>query len=709
MITDPYETCDDGNAADDDGCSSTCVREGLSLCAAATDTNCCGNGVTEVDTAGAGEDCDSEEGCSASCTFEGSSVSYSAPSVCGDGVAGLGEYASCESASASGDGNPDPTQVAYITDEASFEVSVATNVAIANISVTEPSSSLTATASWTLSCTAQSDVDCSDPEVYAAGISNCCVPRPALVSTSPTGSSVCLNSAITATFDAEMDTASFITSVTESGVTTKSSQMYLQLNLATDQECPEDYTTSSYLAMTWLERAVATLKMFILGPVAEAAATTDCVVPVGSFTQTAVGDGSYKITAKTNVALEADSSYTLVILGDDTTSDASSEGVASKLGGAMNGSISVTFTTGSEICALDAVVVTDTDEDAPGVFTASGETHTFTATAISYAGSSRQEITGITDVYDWTWSDWKVSDETLFTVAQDTSSLDSATVTVLADNGEATVTATATITSDEEGGTTGETVSGTEDVTAYLCENTWPDLASFPWSDDATGEANGLAAEGSSGYMNFSLAYCQDFGTADDTSDDLPGVSVVLAPTSPATDVLKEYLFQIDSTSTSAGADSAGDAIGVRVLSNSTFLSPMAWYESKGFTGSPTIATVDGFQAITDGRSTYVAAANSTSGGLYSNIVVLTYNEGATDVTKNIYEQMLESASFLLNITDADTQDKITRDTQRLADMKDIAIAVAAYGEENMTCSETTSQSCSEDSDCYRGQQRHNR
>jgi cysteine-rich repeat protein len=700
VVTAPYETCDDGNAVDDDGCSSTCVREGLSLCIGATQNNCCGNGTTEVDANGGGEDCDGQEGCSSSCTFAGSSVSYSAPSVCGDGVSGLGEYASCESASASGDGNPDPIQVAYITNEASLEVSATTNVAIANISVTEPSSNFTATASWTLSCVAETDQDCSDPAAYGVGTSSCCAPRPVMTGSAPSGNDVCRNSALTATFDREMNAGSFVATETTNGVTTESYLMYAVLNLATDQECPEGYTTSSYLAMTWFQRAVATLKVFILGPVAEAAATTDCVVPISSFTQTAVGDGSYKITANTGIALEENSSYTLVVVGDSDTGDAVSEGVASALGAAMNGSESVTFVTGSDICTLDDVEVTDTDEDSPGVFTSSGETHAFTATAISYSGSTRQEIVGIADVYDWTWSSWSGSDSALFTVAQDSDSSDSATVTVLNDNGDAAVTATATITSDVEGGTTGDTVSGTEDVIAYLCENTWPDLASFPWSDDATGLANGHADVGASGYMNFSMSYCQDFGTDDVVSDDLPNVTPVLAPTLPTSEVLKEYLFQVDSSSTSAGANSAGDAIGVRVMSNADFLSPMAWYESKGFSGSPTKTTIDGFQAVTDGRSAYIAAANSTSGGLYSNIFVITYNEGASEETIAIYEQMLESASFLLNVSSEDDQDKITRDAQRLGDLKDIAIAVAAYGEENRACSETSSQSCSEDSDC---------
>ena len=76
------EECDDGNAADGDGCSSICtIEEGT-----------CGDGLV-----GAGEECDdgnttNGDGCSSSCTIEGSGS-------CGDGVVDDGE--TCD------DGNTD--------------------------------------------------------------------------------------------------------------------------------------------------------------------------------------------------------------------------------------------------------------------------------------------------------------------------------------------------------------------------------------------------------------------------------------------------------------------------------------------------------------------------------------------------------------------------------------------------------------------------
>lgn len=728
-ITTPYETCEDGNVADGDGCSSICVREGLVACTVTGQTNCCGNGVAEVSAAtGAGEDCDGGEGCESSCTFGGSSLSYTVASVCGDGTVGAGEYSLCEIAGTSGDENVDASQVAFVSSGAAAEVSTKTRVAIGNVTVTEPGSSLVATAPITLSCTAESDQSCENPDIYGVGNSNCCVPRPTLVGSAPAASAtnVCRNAAVYANFSEEMDTGSFITDVETTGATTRAYQMYLRLNLASGQTCPATYTTSSFLAMTWVERVLSVVKTFFLGPVAQAAATTDCVLPVDSYSQTALSATQYKVSLNYGQALEVNSSYDLVIVGDANTADATSAGVASKLGAGMRGTTTASFTTGSVICTLDAVDVDDTDSSSPNVYTTTGESHSFLATGVSYAGNTRQEIKGIPGVYDWRWTAWASTNAELFTATQSSSDLDTATVVAVGDNGDATVTATARIV---ENGVDTRALTGSADVTAFLCENPWPQLSEYPWSDDAAGEDNDLAAAGTSGYMNFSLGYCRDYGDDTVATDDLPGIArVVLAPALPAsTDVLKEYLFEIDPDSTTASSSSAGDAIGVRVLSNADHLSPSDWYKARGFTGSPSKTTIDGLQALTDERSTYIAAPNATASGLYSNIVVISYNEGASEETQNIYEQVIANVAFMLNVADSavcsddgsvcssdmdcgvpavcgSDKLKIIRDTQRLADLQNLSLLVAAYGEENMTCSDTKTQACSNDTDCPAGE-----
>ncbi len=707
-ITSPYENCDDDNVTDGDGCSSICVREGWEKCAVSTDSNCCGNGKTENDdTTEAGEDCDGGEGCSASCVFAGSAMTYSTPSVCGDGVKndnggrnGIGEASACESVSGSGDGYIDPSQVATIDDSASSEVSATTNLAIADVTVSEPTSSLTATAPYTLSCVADSDLDCSDTDIYGVGSSRCCVERADFIANNPTGDGVCRNSALYATFTKEMDIDSFVTTVEANGETTTTYNMYFVLNLESGQTCPSTYTKSVVVSMNWFQRVVATLKMFLIGPNAQAANHADCVVPIESYSGSALSDVTYRVTANTSVALEASSFYTLVIIGDDDVNDAITAGVKSKLGAGIKGSVSKDFTTGADICTLDAVVVTDEDIESPNLFTVKGESHNYVATAVSYANGTRTEISGVRGVYDWTWSDWGNSDDTVVTAAGIIDESDTASVVAQLANGVSMVTATAVI--SEYGSQTTE-VTGSAVATTFLCTNPWPNAGQYPWTDDESGSEK--AAVGLSGYMNFSLAYCRDYGETMDldtdvliTDDDLPTLAPVLAPVLPFSGVLKEYLFKVVPTAVSAS--SAGDAIGVRVLSNSDHLSPMGWYTKQGFTGSPSAILVDGLEAVTDGRSTYVAAANVSDGNkLYSNIIVISYNEGASDETIDIYDQILTNAKFLTNIVDTNKQ-KIIRDTKRLADLQDMADLVATYAADNMTCSATTSKTCSADSDC---------
>ena len=98
------------------------------------------------------------------------------PSFCGDASVGTGELDVCESTG--GDGNVDDLQLSLISDNAALEVDVTTHEANASIEVTEPTSGLTTTALYTLSCTAATDLDCPDETLYGVGIANCCMPRP---------------------------------------------------------------------------------------------------------------------------------------------------------------------------------------------------------------------------------------------------------------------------------------------------------------------------------------------------------------------------------------------------------------------------------------------------------------------------------------------------------------------------------------------------
>jgi hypothetical protein len=59
----------------------------------------------------------------------------------------------------------------------------------------------------------------------------------------------------------------------------------------------------------------------------------------------------------------------------------------------------------------------------------------------------------------------------------------------------------------------------------------------------------------------------------------------------------------------------SADAIAIRVLPNNDYhYSALRWYKEKKFTGSPQSMLVDGYEAVRDGRTVYVNAANITAG-----------------------------------------------------------------------------------------------
>jgi len=166
------------------------------------------------------------------------------------------------------------------------------------------------------------------------------------------------------------------------------------------------------------------------------------------------------------------------------------------------------------------------------------------------------------------------------------------------------------------------------------------------------------------------------------------------------------------------------DAIAVRIMSNDNYYSPLRWYdENITQKGSPSELLVDGYQAVRDGRSVYVNAANiggdGNLDGMYINMYILSYTQDANSGTIDIFGQLLENWSFNNNITgiqgviggdvigqctriednspigDKCFEDydcgrgsglyctslkaKITRDVRRLADLRDIEDALDNY------------------------------
>jgi len=118
-----------------------------------------------------------------------------------------------------------------------------------------------------------------------------------------------------------------------------------------------------------------------------------------------------------------------------------------------------------------------------------------------------------------------------------------------------------------------------------------------------------------------------------------------------------------------ASAQVSPDAIAVRVVPNPNSVSPTRWYlENIKNQGSPSQLIVDGYQAVRDGRSVYVSAANIGSGvsgvddnKLYINIYILSYTQAVPDgedeysATQDIFGQLLDNWTFNVNILQSNT------------------------------------------------------
>lgn len=105
----------------------------------------------------------------------------------------------------------------------------------------------------------------------------------------------------------------------------------------------------------------------------------------------------------------------------------------------------------------------------------------------------------------------------------------------------------------------------------------------------------------------------------------------------------------------SSGTPDHPDAIAVRVIPNPNHYSIVRWYESQGFVGSPQTLTVDGYEAIRDGRTVYINAANvdPATKNIYTNIYLISYNQDSVAPTVDILGQLISRWKFNSNLTES--------------------------------------------------------
>ena len=373
------------------------------------------------------------------------------------------------------------------------------------------------------------------------------------------------------------------------------------------------------------------------------------------------------------------------------------------------------FGTGEDVCELSFVAVTANAQtgDNRWTFTSShdnpadnlyeGEDYdqfgdvdkVYQATGYASAPQGSQALSPIPGVYEWDWQ-WS-SKDTGIALTADCSVFedyypdcadfanDSSVVLAANNNGETDITAQAVFPPWYNR----ENLSDAGVAVVELCENPWPsynqnaDLRYYDENNPHTG-------------FKFALHYCRDNGDYG-TQDDLPAIyegadlgqvgsdgwvitsSAGNAYDGPQDDLLKEYLIPV------AVSD---DIIGLRVYSNYYHLSPADWYKKNipvAQQGALANLTIDGYPAIQDGRTVYVAGTTiNLDGGdnvtqAYTNVFLISYNSGASQTTLDIFNRLAENLEFNTNVQDPYFKDYITNDLERLAGLSTMQESLDQY------------------------------
>ncbi|MFH0873733.1 MAG: IPT/TIG domain-containing protein, partial [Candidatus Komeilibacteria bacterium] len=183
------------------------------------------------------------------------------------------------------------------------------------------------------------------------------------------------------------------------------------------------------------------------------------------------------------------------------------------------------------------------------------------------------------------------------------------------------------------------------------------------------------------------------------------------------------------------------DVIVIRVMKNLEHLSPLDWYHkyAPNPTGNPSTTIVNGYPAIQDGTTTYVAAANVFDGTtVYTNMYLLSYNANAQATTKKLVQQLLKNwkfnySQYLAGETDdfsshlsrcnsvadatpctLDSDCKtgefcpsilasLRRDVQRYTDIHSVARSLQEYATSHKFCQNAPERSCVASSQCPSG------
>ncbi len=755
------EDCDIDDPATKHGCSNTCVNIGTPISQAWCDgwvsysqnpgsvsavmrvqyaevsmseftaacgsaTSVCGNGIIEQ-----GEECEStdsycsarcliqnacntpyqqcargEEGCLSDCTFAGSSIMYSTPSVCGDGIVGIGEFSSedddirsCELPLATvGNtlgGNPvqvvtavgNPSNVPTTGVVTDMETRVQAQASVGRDEATGNQISIASVAGegeYHLQCgydeyaTKQSDgsynnCPSNSDNTFGVASNSCCIERPARVEEYPISNAgigagstpVCRNTYISVSFDQNIP-AEYIQnniqlvqgfaqgySCSEHG----GKDVTLALSSALD-------TNSTHTQNFWV-RVWNSIKTFfaqliqiraLAAPQPNASVPGDLVLCSGvtPFTvRPSYETNADGVITKTlvsiypNQALESNQ-YVLVLLNGGEGGIRNNVGVSIKSPLGSELSDYWVFKTGAQICKIQEVVV----EPASALYTVPNSSKQFVAQAISTDAVRNQKIVPIPLQYAWEWN-WGPQEDAIFDIPVTANAENSITSKGVRGHTDGIVSARVTVDASQTNNQSGKTFSTIYSLDALFCQRPWPLTANPVNADDV-----GIDTLFVDLTYNFSMYYCADSGSPLSSFDDLPyfnQIEVITDPTQLGViapgdlpDALRRYLLFADKTE---------DAIGVQIFANpvkpdGTRQTLNEWYIGKfGDLSGVKQASIAGYDALLNDFNLYVNAYNLYDQSVYNNVYLFSIDTNASPETRQVFDQLIASLRFNINLT----------------------------------------------------------
>ena len=653
-VTSPDEDtgCDLGGGAKAAWCNAACVN----------------NNASHPECASGSEGCDSTR------QNAGSSLLYSTPSVCGDGISGIGEDDFCETNLSNNHSGINPWALAMgvgLGTPSGIPATQKSNI-IASTNQNTVNGTISDSGQFVIPCGYTTDAQCQQRmgSEWAVGNNGCCYMRPKLVSVFPGATTtprfnICPNTAIEAVFDQPIDVGTVRNNIIVARGTTAAT-----CGTAEDvTTLAAAYENNNPIHLPWYKKVIAkvvNLFKYITGQQAEAVrteirSTRWCAgEDAGQADVELVSSTANKVIFRLTRPLNTDTDYFVALKSDIRSKQGMSIGTDS--GGKP---IGWKFITGSNNCEIEKVTV----DPVQTYFDRVNASSSLVASAYAVGNARIQPIPGY---YDWSYL-WQPATNAFVTIQQTSSSIN--TITAKNHNGEIDIRASAVITHNSYSAQAGLVATGKSHAIVFLCENPWPPkdlylngngpLLVFPYEDRLGNNDqydlpldtfNGFAIEASpiGGFFNFRTYYCADRG-AFGTSDDLPylrpavqvSASVVSGgPSSP----LKRFIFSNAKNN---------DGIGITVFANPNHLTVSEWFQTdralggQGFTGPMQTTKVDGYDALTDGNNIYVDALNysDTSNNLFSNIYLFSINANAAPETRNVFEQLMANLHFNTNLT----------------------------------------------------------